>query len=194
MKDEIIKGFAKNREDAFDALHLRAREKKVFYGLLFVLLITLLYEFREPIYNGIIGLSAENESLVTRAKSKFRIADLKALHKSLEKIAQDFPQFSVRIGRELENLNEIIKITEDKKENANIEKFKYALNSLYRFAKHPVTVKNTKVEDLEKEVSRIASKAGIDLRIDDEILPLVFDKNFEAGSANKRNLFEYGEI
>ncbi|NCB46898.1 hypothetical protein EOM81_07765 [bacterium] len=194
MKDDIIKSFAKNREDAFDALHLRAREKKVLFGLIFVLLITLVYEFREPIYNEIVGVYAEEELLQLQTKTKFRPADLKGLRKLTEKISEEFPQFSVRIQRELDNLNEIIKFAEDKKEKENFEKFAYVLNSLYRFAKHPATVKNKRAEDLEKEVGRVASKANVELSLDDEILPLVFDKKIEPGNINKRNLFEYGEI
>lgn len=197
MKDEFSKLFAKNREDTFDILHLRAREIKILYTLFVVLLFTIIYEYKEPIYETLIGIPVENESLLLDRGKKIRIVDLKGLQKSLEGLSENYPQFSTRLNRDMQNLKnsiDTISSIENISSVDEIQKLKTVLNSIYNFVSHHAVEKNEKTIDFEKQIIRVAKNNNIELSIKEEITPLVFKKTVASESDNPRNLFEYGEM
>ncbi len=193
MKGELAKYLGKNREDAFDIIALRAKELKILYGLLVVLLLTLAYEYGTPIYNKFMGLDCEEVEITRVVTKRYRLGDFRNLKLEFEPFKEEFPQFNNRINREITQLDKIIKEYESLDGNAIKTKGDAIVKGLYSFVTHPVMEKFDNSKELKETLESMAKTGGIKFSSKLEVVPLVFNKHKATALDGRRNIFEYDE-
>jgi hypothetical protein len=193
MKGELVKYLGKNREDAFDIIALRAKELKILYGLLCVLLFTLAYEYGGVMLKEVMSETAE-EAVVTGVSAKrYRLGDFRNLAKGLEGFQGEFPQFATRLNREKAQLDKIIANYSKTDGKTLMQEGEIALRGLYSFVTHPAIEKNKLSKTFKTSVVRVAKTGGITFSTKLEITPLLFDKKVANSTDGQRNIFEYDE-
>lgn len=192
MKGELAKYLGKNREDALDLIALRAKELRILYGLLCILLFALVYEYGGTIYMGLLGES-EHQAHITATTKRFRIGDFKNLAKALEPFNAEFPQFAHRLDREKQQLEKIIDSYSNLDAKTLMAEGEASLKSLYSFVTHPAIEKFKASKGFKENLLRVAKTGGIKFSSRFEITPLVFDKKVADTLDGQRNIFEYDE-
>ena len=183
----------KHREDIIDTLHLRVREKRVLFGLLVILLCTLVYEnsalLTQYFYNSDFSVPALGKRKPAMVKPEM----LKELSLKLAPVEKQFPQFVklfARFNQELETAAELAK-KEESRQQATYNCFMIA-RELYRFANNPVLTSSKELQELQKALQLLQKKMKFELDSELEIKPVFFMRGEEEKQANiHRSLFDY---
>jgi hypothetical protein len=184
----------KHREDVIDTLVLRAKERRVLFSLLLVLLITIGYENSSYIFSGLYGENYVAPALGTRQKNGVRKDMFLHLGRMLPKVIDEFPQFCAHLERQQRELNQLLTLIDEKNvsEDSIMKQVQLVLRGLQEFNNHPAVNRSKSVEALAKELQQLARLTKISLPAELEIKPLDFSSRSNmAEVAGGRNLFEY---
>lgn len=191
---ETKKDFAlKHREDVIDILHLRAKERRLFYGLLLILSLTLVYENGSSICAGLLTEKFATATLGERQKLTIKPEVLKKVARSLDALVEEYPQFANRLNLDVTTLQDAIKMSViPEQSEQTIEKSRQVVRRLFEFVSHPGISRNKILEAMDKELKPIAKLLQINLVQEFEINPVSFKKTAAVVESNgQRNLFEF---
>lgn len=196
MKDtKTVEIAKKHREDVIDTLQLRLKERRVFYALLIIFLLTVTYENSAFIYSQLLGGSHPTPELSARRKPQLKHDMLKRLDRALADASEDFPQYWARFAGNQKLLTEAGQLLAEEGDGSeSLAKVSAVVASMNEFAAHPI-IKSTK--NLEKLLGEITSLQRILRLKGDEVAimprPLEFTRETGVGSDQRlRNLFQYG--
>ncbi len=191
---ETNKDFAlKHREDVIDTLKLRARERRVLYGLLVILLVTAIYENGGAIFSSLLGENCEVAALGERKSATIKPELLKRVSRALEPVITEYPQYAVRLESEYSSLLAAVKMasTPELAENT-VNSSREVILSLFSFVSHPVVTRSKNIEALEKELNQAAKALQIKLLTKNEYPGFNFKKAAPVVEGDgQRNLFEF---
>ena len=195
MKDTKPVDIAKkHREDVIDTLQLRYKERRVLYGLLLILLVTVAYENSAFLYERLLGGSHPLPQLGERRPPQLRHDMLKQLDRALAEASEDFPQYWARFSMNQKRLaNAAAMLAEEGMTDAALEQVVLVAASMNEFAAHPLIKPTKNLERLNSEIASI--QRILKLKVDNseaELKPLGFAKDSgAAGDRPVRDLFEY---
>jgi len=195
MKDTKSVEFArKHREDVIDTLQLRQKERRVLYGLLLILLMTVTYENSAFFYSALIENSHTLPELGTRRKPQLNHEMLQAVDRALVEAAEDYPQYWARFSDNQKRIDDATRLlSEDGGAGEALELVTKVAISMNEFATHPLIKPGKKIERLAAEIASLVRILKLDIdTAGAELKPLDFSRDAAAGSRQrKRNLFEY---
>ncbi len=183
----------KHREDVIDSLKVRARERRVLYGLLIILLLTVVYENGGNLFSGLIAGNFETAVLGSRKKLTIKPEVMKKIARAFAPLVQQYPQYATRLKHDATLVEDSIKLAStpelaDKAVDASRE----AVVRLFSFTSHPVITRSKQLEELEKELLLAAKLLQIRLVARNDFPGISFKKTPAMGeSTGQRNLFAY---
>jgi len=183
----------KHREDVIDTLRLRAREKRVLYGLLIILLLTLVYENGGSIIDSLVNESFETAQLGEVKRLSVKPESLKKLVRSLKPVIKEYPQYAGRLNQDLSTAEAAIQMTArpEMSEQA-VASTRELIARLFEFVSHPVINRNKSLDALEAELNGLAKFLQVKTGKSFIYTSLKFKKTIPAAEGQgSRNLFEF---
>ncbi len=183
----------KHREDVIDTLRLRAREKRVLYGLLIILLLTLVYENGGSIIDSLVNESFETAQLGEVKRLSVKPESLKKLVRSLKPVIKEYPQYAGRLNQDLSTAEAAIQMTArpEMSEQA-VASTRELIARLFEFVSHPVINRNKSLDALEAELNGLAKFLQVKTGKSFIYTSLKFKKAIPAAEGQgSRNLFEF---
>jgi len=183
----------KHREDVIDTLRLRAREKRVLYGLLIILLLTLVYENGGSIIDSLVNESFETAQLGEVKRLSVKPESLKKLVRSLKPVIKEYPQYAGRLNQDLSTAEAAIQMTArpEMSEQA-VASTRELIARLFEFVSHPVINRNKSLDALEAELNGLAKFLQVKPGKSFIYTSLKFKKSIPAAEGQgSRNLFEF---
>ncbi len=183
----------KHREDVIDTLRLRAREKRVLYGLLIILLLTLVYENGGSIIDSLVNESFETAQLGDVKRLSVKPESLKKLVRSLKPVIKEYPQYAGRLNQDLSTAEAAIQMTArpEMSEQA-VASTRELIARLFEFVSHPVINRNKSLDALETELNGLAKFLQVKPGKSFIYTSLKFKKSIPAAEGQgSRNLFEF---
>ncbi|HNS10919.1 MAG TPA: hypothetical protein PKN29_14550 [Candidatus Ozemobacteraceae bacterium] len=183
----------KHREDVIDTLRLRAREKRVLYGLLIILLLTLVYENGGSIIDSLVNESFETAQLGDVKRLSVKPESLKKLVRSLKPVIKEYPQYAGRLNQDLSTAEAAIQMTArpEMSEQA-VASTRELIARLFEFVSHPVINRNKSLDALEAELNGLAKFLQVKTGKSFIYTSLKFKKTIPAAEGQgSRNLFEF---
>ncbi len=183
----------KHREDVIDTLRLRAREKRVLYGLLIILLLTLVYENGGSIIDSLVNESFETAQLGDVKRLSVKPESLKKLVRSLKPVIKEYPQYAGRLNQDLSTAEAAIQMTArpEMSEQA-VASTRELIARLFEFVSHPVINRNKSLDALETELNGLAKFLQVKPGKSFIYTSLKFKKTIPAAEGQgSRNLFEF---
>ena len=183
----------KHREDVIDTLKLRARERRVLYGLIIILLLTVSYENGGGIFSLLVSGDYATPTLGNRRKLTIKPEIMKTLARELEPLPGIYPQYAIRLKKDAGLVADAVQMasTPELAERA-VEASREAVLHLYEFTSHPVITRTKNLEALEKELFLVAKILQIKLVNKGNLPELSFKKAAPmVENTGERNLFDY---
>lgn len=183
----------KHREDVIDTLRLRAREKRVLYGLLIILLLTLVYENGGSIIDSLVSESFETAQLGEVKRLSVKPESLKKLVRSLKPVIKEYPQYAGRLNQDLSTAEMAIQMAArpEMSEQA-VASTREMIARLFEFVSHPVINRNKSLDALEAELNGLAKFLQVKPGKSFVYTSLKFKKAAPAAEGQgNRNLFEF---
>lgn len=183
----------KHREDVIDTLRLRAREKRVLYGLLIILLLTLIYENGGSIIDSLVNESFETAQLGEVKRLTVKPESLKKLVRSLKPVIKEYPQYAGRLNQDLSTAEAAIQMaaSPEMSEQA-VAKSRELVTGLFAFVSHPVISRTKPLDALEAELQGLAKLLQLKPGKSFVYTSLKFKKMTPtAEGQGSRNLFEF---
>ncbi len=181
----------KHREDVIDTLKLRARERRVLYGLIIILLLTVFYENGGDLFSSLITGNFETATLGSRKKLTIKPEVMKKISRAFAPVLPQYPQYAGRLKHDAALLEDAIKLasTPELAEKA-VDSSRTAVLRLFEFTSHPVIGKSKQLEALEKELVQAAKLLQIKLTARNDYPGINFKKTPSmVESTGQRNLF-----
>ncbi len=183
----------KHREDVIDTLRLRAREKRVLYGLLLILLLTIIYENGGGIIESLVNESFETAQLGEVKRLSVKPESIKKLVRSLKPVIKEYPQYAGRLNQDLATAETTIQqaASPEMAEQA-VASSRELVTRLFEFVSHPVISRNKSLDALEAELKGLAKLLQVKPGKAFIYTSLKFKKVAPAAEGQgSRNLFEF---
>ncbi len=183
----------KHREDVIDTLRLRAREKRVLYGLLMILLLTLIYENGGSIIDSLVSENFETAELGEVKRLSVKPESIKKLVRSIKPVIKEYPQYAVRLNQDLATAEAAAQMaaSPEMAEQAVASTRELVLR-LSEFVSHPVISHSKSLDALEAELNGLAKFLQVKPGKAFVYTSLKFKKAVPASEGQgSRNLFEF---
>ncbi len=186
----------KHREDVIDTLRLRAREKRVLYGLLIILLLTIVYENGSSVIDSLIVEPVEIPQLriaIRDIMPKVKPESIKSLIRSLKPVVKEYPQYASRLNTDLAAAEAAVQMAENPElSTLTAAGTRELVLRLFEFVSHPVITRNKSLDALEAELKVLARLLKIKPDKAFVYTSLKFKKAAPAAEGQgSRNLFEF---
>ena len=183
----------KHREDVIDTLRLRAREKRVLYGLLLILLLTIVYENGGGIIESLVNESFETAQLGEVKRFNVKPESLKKLARTLKPVIKEYPQYAGRLNQDLASAEAATQMAgKPEMSDQAVASSRELVARLFEFVSHPVISRNKSLDALEAELKGLAK--FLQVKPDKAFIytSLKFKKATPAAEGQgSRNLFEF---
>ena len=183
----------KHREDVIDTLRLRAREKRVLYGLLMILLLTLIYENGGSIIDSLVSENFETAELGEVKRLSVKPESIKKLVRSIKPVIKEYPQYAARLNQDLATAEAAAQMaaSPEMAEQAVASTRELVLR-LSEFVSHPVISHSKSLDALEAELNGLAKFLQVKPGKAFVYTSLKFKKAVPASEGQgSRNLFEF---
>jgi hypothetical protein len=183
----------KHREDVIDTLRLRAKEKKVMYGLMLILLLTIAYENGGQIVGHLFNEDFVTPALGKRKKAIVKTTRIKEIEKKVKDVKMALPQFGRVISEYQLRLNNAHTLSKNMQNSEEATKMMLELaKELYRFVTHPVMPENKELEVLKQDLENLKKRFKLVYDTDFEIKPVYLIKpEVRQNNRISRSLFQY---
>ncbi len=183
----------KHREDVIDTLRLRAREKRVLYGLLIILLLTVVYENGSSVIDSLVSESFETAQLGEVKRLSVKPESIKKLVRSLKPVIKEYPQYAGRLNQDLSTAEAaILMAARPEQSEQAVAGVRELIIRLSEFVSHPVITRNKSLDALEVELKGLAKLLQVKSGKAFVYTSLKFKKTAPAAEGQgSRNLFEF---
>lgn len=183
----------KHREDVIDTLRLRAREKRVLYGLLIILLLTVVYENGSSVIDSLVSESFETAQLGEVKRLSVKSESIKKLVRSLKPVIKEYPQYAVRLNQDLSTAEAAIQMAaRPELSEQTVASTRELISRLFEFVSHPVITRSKSLDALEVELKGLAKLLQVKPGKAFVYTSLKFKKAVPAAEGQgSRNLFEF---
>lgn len=185
----------KHREDVIDTLMLRAKEKRVLYSLLIVLLMTMAYENNSWLLSSVFSENHNVPELGERRGYGINSQLFKPINNAIVHFSNEYPQFWANIERQKQQSRELMETLSDPamKQQA-LQKAFVLLQEVKTFISHPALSQTKKLQEIDKEISRIARSLNYKFVENIDYKVVAFgQKTSLKDSSVPRNLFDFSD-